>query len=46
MEKKVYKRISDEEKVKALKRHLLEKVPVSRLCDELGIAPRLAAPTV
>lgn len=41
MEKKVYKRISDEEKVKALKRHLLEKVPVSSICDELGIAPSL-----
>ena len=41
MEKKVYKRISDEDKVKALKRHLLEKVPVSSVCDELGIAPSL-----
>jgi transposase len=30
-----------EEKVAALKRHLLEKVPVSDLCDQLGIAPTL-----
>ena len=30
-----------QEKVAALKRHLLEKVPVSDLCDELGIAPNL-----
>jgi transposase len=29
------------EKVAALKRHLVEKVPVSNLCDELGIAPNL-----
>jgi transposase len=27
------------EKVAALKRHLLEGVPVSQLCDELGIKP-------
>ena len=30
-----------QEKVAILKRHLLEKVPVSDLCDELGIAPNL-----
>src|SRR2546427_12922820 len=30
-----------QEKVAALKRHLLEKVPVSDLCDQLGIAPTL-----
>jgi transposase len=35
------KRVSDTDKVKALKRHLLEKVPVSQVCDELGIAPSL-----
>src|SRR5437588_663301 len=29
------------EKVAILKRHLLEKTPVSDLCDELGIAPNL-----
>ena len=30
-----------EQKVAALKRHLLEKVPVSDLCDELGISVTL-----
>ena len=30
-----------QDKVAALKRHLLEKVPISDLCDELGIAPNL-----
>jgi transposase len=30
-----------QEKVAILKRHLLENVPVSHLCDELGIAPNL-----
>ena len=29
------------EKVAILKRHLLEKTPVSDLCDEVGIAPNL-----
>lgn len=29
------------DKVAVLKRHLLEKVPVSQLCDELKIAPTL-----
>lgn len=33
------RRVSNAEKVKAVKRHLLEKVPVSELCDELGVAP-------
>ena len=32
-------RLSDADKVKVLKRHLLEKVPVSELCDENDIAP-------
>jgi len=32
---------SGPEKVAALKRHLVEKTPVSDLCDELGIAPNL-----
>jgi transposase-like protein len=32
---------SGPEKVAALKRHLVEKLPVSDLCDELGIAPNL-----
>ena len=30
-----------EQKVAALKRHLLEKIPVSDLCDELGISVTL-----
>ena len=30
-----------QEKVAVLKRHLLEKTPVSDLCDELGIVPAL-----
>jgi transposase len=30
-----------QEKVAILKRHLLEKTPVSDLCDEFGIAPNL-----
>ena len=33
--------ITPQEKVAALKRHLLEKVPVSEICDALGIAPTL-----
>jgi transposase len=33
--------LSPQEKVAALKRHLLEKVPVSDICDSLGIAPTL-----
>jgi transposase-like protein len=41
MEKRHYKRVSDEEKVRALKRHLLERVAVSVVCDELGVAPSL-----
>ena len=28
-----------EQKIAALRRHLLEQVPVSQVCDELGIAP-------
>src|SRR5436309_10627779 len=33
--------LSPQEKVAALKRHLLEGVPVSTICDQLGIAPTL-----
>ena len=33
--------VTPQEKVAALKRHLLEKVPVSEICDSLGIAPTL-----
>jgi transposase len=32
---------SPQEKVAILKRHLLEKAPVSDLCEEVGIAPNL-----
>ena len=35
------RRPTPQEKIAALKRHLLEGVPVSSLCDELGIAPTL-----
>ena len=33
--------LTPQEKIAALKRHLLEKVPVSEICDQLGIAPTL-----
>ena len=33
------KHYSGEEKVSILRRHLLEEVPVSDLCDDLGLAP-------
>ena len=33
--------LSPQEKVAALKRHLLEKVPVSEICDQLAIGPTL-----
>ena len=35
------RRFSAEEKVAILRRHLLEKVPVSDLCDEHHLAPNL-----
>lgn len=35
------RRLTPPEKIAALKRHLLEGVPVSTICDELGIAPTL-----
>lgn len=37
--KKQRKRYTAEEKVAVLKRHLLEQVPVSDLCEETGIHP-------
>ena len=40
MEKK-YRKFSSEEKVRILRRHLLEKVPVSDLCDEYGLHPNV-----
>ena len=33
------RRFTPDEKVAILRRHLLDKVPVSDLCDELGIQP-------
>jgi transposase len=38
---KTRRHFSGSEKVAILKRHLLEKVPVSDLCDELDIGPNL-----
>ena len=37
--RKTRKNYTAEEKVAILKRHLVEKVPVSDLCDELGLNP-------
>ena len=37
--KKPRKHYTGEEKVAILRRHLLEKEPISKLCDELGVQP-------
>ena len=37
--KKQRKHYSPEEKVAVLRRHQLEKEPISKLCDELGLQP-------
>ena len=37
--KKERKHYTPEEKVAVLRRHLLDKVPVSDLCEELGLRP-------
>ena len=37
--RKERKHFTAEEKVAILRRHLLEKVPVSDLCEELGLRP-------
>lgn len=37
--RKQRKRYQAEEKVAILRRHLVEQVPVSKLCDELGLQP-------
>ena len=37
--KKQRKQYAPEEKVAILRRHLLEKGPISKLCDELGLQP-------
>jgi transposase len=38
-EKRVRRHFSDPEKVAILKRHLLEKAPISDLCDEFDLYP-------
>ena len=38
-EKKPRRHFADHEKVAILKRHLIEKVPVSNLCDEFDLYP-------
>jgi transposase len=37
--KKARKQYTADEKVAILRRHLLEQVPISKLCDELGLQP-------
>ena len=37
--KKQRKHYTPDEKVAILRRHLLEKEPISKLCDELGLQP-------
>lgn len=37
--KKQRKHYSPEEKVAILRRHLLDKEPISKLCEELGLQP-------
>ena len=37
--KKRRKQYAPEEKVAILRRHLLEKEPISKLCDEMGLQP-------
>ena len=37
--KKPRKHYTPEEKVAILRRHLLEKEPIAKLCDELGLQP-------
>ena len=36
---KVRRNYTDEQKVSILRRHLIDKVPVSELCEELGLQP-------
>jgi transposase-like protein len=38
---KTRKHYSGEEKVAILRRHLLEQEPVSKICDELGLQPKV-----
>ena len=39
--KKERKHYAGEEEVAILRRHLLDKVPISDLCDELGLQPTI-----
>ena len=41
MTEKQRNRFSSEEKIKILREHLLEKVPVSEICDKYGVQPTL-----
>ncbi len=38
MRKKI-RRLTSQEKIQLVRRHLLEKEPVSALCDEMGLSP-------
>ena len=40
------KHYTAEEKVAILRRHLLDKVPVSELCEENGLQPTVFNPTL
>lgn len=42
--KKQRKHYTPEEKVAILRRHLVEEVPISDLCDELGLQPTVHSP--
>jgi transposase len=42
--RKERKHYTAEEKVAVLRRHLLDKVPVSDLCEELGLQPTVFVP--
>lgn len=39
MTRRKRRRFSAEEKLNAVRRHLMDKVPISDLCDELGLQP-------
>lgn len=39
--KKEYRHWSAEDKAKLLRRHLIERVPISRICEEANLAPSL-----
>lgn len=43
--KKQRKHCTPEEKVAILRRHLLDKEPISKLCDELGLQPAVSGMT-